>query len=80
MELKFAKPLGVKTIFSNAYHSCEKGGVENGIGLIRRFFPKKTDFALISHQTIKTVEKMLNNRPRKKLGFLTLLEIYNNCA
>ena len=75
-----AKALGVKTYFCNAYHSWEKGGVENGIGLIRRFFPKKTDFALISHQTIKTVEKMLNNRPRKKLGFLTLLEIHNNCA
>jgi len=35
---------------------------------------------LISHQTIKTVEKKLNNRPRKNLGFLTPLEVYNNCA
>ena len=75
-----AKALGVKTYFCNAYHSWEKGGVENGIGLIRRFFPKKTDFALISHQRIKTVENKLNNRPRKTLGFLTPLEVYINCA
>ena len=75
-----AKALGVKTYFCNAYHSWEKGGVENGIGLIRRYFPKKTDFALISNKEIKKVENKLNNRPRKTLGFLTPLEVYINCA
>jgi len=75
-----AKRLGVKTYFCNPYHSWEKGGVENGIGLIRRYYPKKTDFSLISDQEIKLIEKRLNNRPRKTLGFLTPLEAYKNCA
>jgi IS30 family transposase len=75
-----ANALGVKTYFCNPYHSWEKGGVENGIGLIRRYFPKKTDFSLISDKEIINVEERLNNRPRKTLGFLTPLEVYENCA
>lgn len=70
-----AKALGVKTFFCNPYHSWEKGGVENGIGLIRRFLPKKTDFSLIPCSRIKKIEKILNNRPRKTLQFLTPFEL-----
>lgn len=75
-----AKALGLNTYFCNPYHSWEKGGVENGIGLIRRFLPKKTDFGLISNSYIKMIENRLNNRPRKSLSFLTPLETYKNCA
>lgn len=75
-----AKALGLETYFCNPYHSWEKGGVENGIGLIRRFLPKKTDFELISDAYIKEIETRLNNRPRKSLSFLTPLEVYINCA
>lgn len=75
-----AKKLGVKTYFCNPYHSWEKGGVENSIGLIRRYLPKKTDFLLISNREINFIEQRLNNRPRKTLGFLTPLEVYKNCA
>ena len=71
---KIAALLGVKTYFCNPYHSWEKGGVENGIGLIRRDLPKKTDFSLISNRKIRFIEKKWNNRPRKLLGFLTPLE------
>ena len=71
-----AKALGAKTYFCNPYHSWEKGGVENGIGLIRRYLPKKTNFYLIPDRQIKLFEKLLNNRPRKTLGFLTPLEAY----
>ena len=70
------KKLKVQTYFCNAYHSWEKGGVENGIGLIRRYLPKKTNFALISDEEIIRIESELNNRPRKSLGFLTPLEYY----
>jgi len=77
---RIANALGVKIYFCNPYHSWEKGGVENGIGLIRRYFPKKTDFSLISDKEIINVEERLNNRPRKTLGFRTPLEVYENCA
>jgi IS30 family transposase len=75
-----AKELNLQTYFCNPYHSWEKGGVENGIGLVRRYFPKKTDFSLITYREINLIEKRLNNRPRKSLGFLTPLEVFKNCA
>ena len=75
-----ARRLNVQTFFCNPYHSWEKGGVENSIGLVRRYFPKKTDFSLISNRKIALVEQRLNNRPRKSLGFRTPLEEYRNCA
>jgi IS30 family transposase len=42
------KMLGTKSYFCNPFHSWEKGSVEYSIGLVRRFLPKKTDFAKIS--------------------------------
>jgi IS30 family transposase len=71
--IKVNSTLGTKSFFCLPYHSWEKGSVENTIGLIRRFFPKKTDFATIPYSAIKRVEALLNNRPRKCLGFKTPL-------
>ena len=75
-----AKRLGVATYFCNPYHSWEKGGVENGIGLVRRYYPKKTNFSLISDKAIFSIETKLNNRPRKSLNYMTRLETFRNCA
>jgi IS30 family transposase len=77
---KISKALKLPIYFCNPYHSWEKGGVENGIGLIRRYFPKKTDFRLISKKRISIVESLLNNRPRKSLKYLTPMEIFKRCA
>ncbi len=68
--------LNSDSYFCNPYHSWEKGSVENVIGLIRRFLPKKTDFAKITHKRIKEIEFLLNNRPRKCLGFKTPNEVF----
>ena len=68
--------LGVASFFCNPYHSWEKGGVENCIGLIRRFYPKKTDWALLSQADLDIVELKLNTRPKKCLGFLTPQEAF----
>lgn len=68
------KVLGTRSFFCEPFHSWERGTVENTIGLIRRFFPKKTDFAKVSKSRINAVERWLNHRPRKCLGFLTPLE------
>lgn len=66
--------LGVQTYFCNPYSSWEKGSVENAVGLTRRVWPKKTDYALISDEQIATLEYRLNTRPRKRLGYLTPFE------
>ena len=57
---KLAKDFNEKTYFTRPYTSQDKGTVENRIGVIRRFFPKKTDFRKVSNKKIKEVERLLN--------------------
>jgi IS30 family transposase len=68
---KISKQLGIDFYFAKPYHSWERGANENMNGLIRQFFPKKTSFENIKHADIQIVQDILNNRPRKKLNFLT---------
>lgn len=70
------KTLDISSYFCNPYHSWEKGTVENTIGLIRRWLPKKTDLAKISEAEIIEIENWLNNRPRKCLNYRTPLEVW----
>jgi IS30 family transposase len=70
--------IGTKSYFCEPYHSWEKGSVENTNGLIRRFLPKKTDFATISDERIQEIENWLNNRPKKCLGYRTPAEVFNS--
>jgi transposase, IS30 family len=73
-----AKNLETSVYFANPYHSWERGLNENTNGLIRQYIPKKTDFSLYSDEYVKTVQDKLNNRPRKKLGFLTPNQFWQN--
>lgn len=63
--------LGTNSYFCHPFHSWEKGSVENVIGLVRIFLPKRTDFAIITKERLKHVERLINNRPRKCLGYRT---------
>jgi len=69
--------LGTRSFFCAPYRSWEKGTVENTIGLVRRFIPKKMDLAKLTKEDIRFVERRLNNRPRKCLGFQTPAEVFN---
>lgn len=66
---------GVKVYFAHPYSSWERGANENVNGLVRWYFPKGTDFALVSEEEIRQVEHALNTRPRKRLGWKTPLEV-----
>ena len=72
------KLLSIKVYFAHAYSSYERGSNENLNGLIRRFFPKKTDFSKVSDEEIRRVEYLINSRPRKRYGGLTPLEVLFN--
>jgi transposase, IS30 family len=72
--------LGLAVYFAHPYHSWERGTNENTNGLIRYYFPKGTDFATIPDERIKEVEEKLNTRPRKRLGYRTPQEVFNNCV
>ena len=68
--------LKTKAYFCNPYHSWEKGSIENRIGMIRRYFPKKTNWSLITQKQIDKVVKKINTRPMKCLGFKTPEEVF----
>ena len=74
---KISEALKISFYFAKPYHSWERGANENTNGLIRQYFPKKTDFATITDEQVQWVEDKLNNRPRKRLDFLTPNQIYN---
>ena len=67
-----------KAYFCNPYHSWEKGSIENRIGMIRRYFPKKTDWSLITQKQLDKVVKKINTRPMKCLGFKTPEEVFED--
>ena len=73
-----AESTGSEFYFADAYSSWQRGLNEHQNGLIRDFYPKKTDFRQVSDADIAKVEKNLNNRPRKSLGFLTPAEAMFN--
>jgi IS30 family transposase len=49
---------------------------ENTNGLVRQYFPKKSEFSKINDKQVKKVEERLNNRPRKTLGYKTPNEVF----
>ncbi len=66
-----------RVYFAHPYHSWERGTNENTNGLVRWYFPKGTDFRQVSEEEIARVEYALNTRPRKRLGYRTPLEVFN---
>ncbi len=66
---------GLSVFFADAYCAWQRGTNENTNGLLRRYFPKGTDFSLISDDQLAFVVHALNNRPRKCLGYRTPHEI-----
>lgn len=71
---KIAKSVNIDFYFAKPYRSWERGANENTNGLIRQYFPKKSCFESITDKDIEYVQHKLNNRPRKKLGFLSPIE------
>jgi transposase, IS30 family len=70
------KKIGMEVYRAYPYHSWERGTNENYNGLVRDFFPKRTDFATLKASDVKRVERLLNHRPRKRLGYLTPHEVF----
>lgn len=72
LEMKISSPV----FYCHAYTSWERGTVENTNGLIRHFYPKKTNFNKITDEEIEALENTLNLRPRKMFNFRTPEEIH----
>lgn len=68
---QIAKDLNLSFYFARPYRSSDRGSNENLNGLVRQFIPKGTDLSGISDERIREIERNLNNRPRKRLGFFS---------
>jgi transposase, IS30 family len=73
---QIASGLEAKFYFAHPYSSWERGLNENTNGLVRQYFPKKSDFSKIADRQIEAVVERLNNRPRKTLGYKTPNEVF----
>ncbi len=72
---QITESLDMSVYFCHAYHSWEKGTVENMNGRIRRFIPKGISMDLITERDVALIEWELNNTPRKCLDWKIPLEV-----
>jgi len=74
---RLEKHLGIEIYWADPGRPYQRGTNENTNGLIRQFFPKGTDFRNVTHQEVRAIENLLNNRPRKCLGYATPAEVFH---
>ncbi len=68
--------VGVRFYFATPYHSWERGTNENLNGLLRQYFPKRSNLAGLTQRQCDAVAQRLNTRPRKRLGYRTPEECF----
>lgn len=73
---QFTKQTAMPVYACNAYHSWEKGSVENSIGRLRFFVPKGKSIDQMTQKELDVIEEIMNNTPRKIHGYLTPAEVY----
>jgi hypothetical protein len=72
------KALGSTAYFADPYSSWQRGSNENLNGLIRQYIPKSRPLSTVTDAELANIERLLNNRPRKRLGYKTPHEIFTN--
>jgi IS30 family transposase len=70
------KLLGFKVYFADPGSAWQKGCIENAFGLLRQYIPKKANIAAYTSNQLEQFVYALNNRPRKRLGYLTPNEVF----
>lgn len=68
--------LGATVYFATPHHAWERGTNENTNGLIRQYLPKGTHLGHLTQQKCDVVAAILNQRPRRRLGYRTPHEVY----
>jgi transposase, IS30 family len=75
IENKYHSILKIPSFFCDPYASWQKGSVENANKMIRRYIPKGTNLAKVSEEYINQIVSIINNKPRKILGYCSSLEV-----
>ncbi len=73
---RLEKTSGMTVYFAYPYHAWERGTNENTNGLLRQYFPKSYDFNLITSPELAAVVRRLNDRERKRLGFVSPRQVF----
>ena len=68
---------GAKVYFADKSKPQQRGANENVNGLLRQYFPKGSSFATITDKDVQRAVRKLNNRPRKRLNYLTPQQVFN---
>lgn len=77
LHYRLTDELWIQTYFADPYSSWQRGSNENANGILRRYFPKGTDFTKVSQAEINEVSREINSRPRKCLGYNTAQEVFD---
>ena len=72
------KELDLQVYFADPYSSWQRGSNENSHGLLREFFPKQTNFDQVTPEQMQQAVLLINNRPRKCLGWKTASEAFEH--
>jgi transposase, IS30 family len=75
-----AAATGMSIYFARPYCAWQRGTNENTNGLVRQYLPKGTDLTAYSHREVAAIQSSLNDRPRKRLGYLTPSEVLTQNA
>lgn len=74
---RLKRRLGLKTFFCDPHAPWQKGGIENAIGRLRRYLPRKTNLDQITPSDIEHASRAYNHAPRKCLDFHTPAEVFS---
>ncbi len=73
---EIAQSKQMSVYFTHPYSPWERGTNEQTNGLLRRYFPKGTDFRKVTKRQIKKAVTLINQRPRKSLNYRTPEEVF----
>ena len=68
--------LKIPVYFADSYSSWQRGSNENSNGLLREFFPKRTNSDHVEQEELQKALYLINNRPTKCLGYQTPHEVF----
>jgi IS30 family transposase len=72
-----SEQLNMPVYFCRPYSPWQRGTNENTNGLIRQYLPKGLDLSTVTEQQLHQIERTLNNRPRRVLGYRSPQEIFD---